>query len=697
MPVADRGTPGNKIRFFTTSADYYEALATAIPRARRRILIVGWSFDDRIFLSREHSREGTNLGNFILGCAREHPDVEIQIRIWDAPPVFGADQHFSQPFRTAVSQTGNIDLQFVPSSSAFAARHEKYVVLDTSIAFLGGIDLTHNRWDTRSHTADRESLQNPDGERYVPYHDVHMAVSGPLVEGLYDIALEDRIIDEKPGEAPVWWPDELSVDAREATLSLALTRLYPDTSQPSINGVRDMYLEMIERAQSRIYIENQYFSSDAVTDAIIRRIQAPDAPDVIIIMSRELPDALGRVTMGANNSLQLSRLLDEDSNNKVAFFTRVASDDPATTVKVHSKLMIVDGRYLTLGSANISKRSFGMDSELNVYFDAEDSDAPHCVQDLETDLICQHTGLDPEDWQTRVRQHSGSWRAALASRASEWPGLLHGAQSIDPARLPAELVEKLDMGKPPQAESAFQGLVQAGRKQILSRLRQAALVVLAIGIVTGLAVLLAQIDVDIDAILERVRSIYRDRPLLGFILTIGTYWLSMSVFVSILVPVVFFAAVYGPPLGILFSVIGLFSGAFVYYRIGLLIFDAPWIDRFKAVRAAKRQLERIKPYGVWAVAISRMVPSGPFAVVNFVTGMLGFTLTQFLVGSLVGLLPGIVAFSIFGEIVQNVFSDPSWINIGLLAAFLVAYFVAARLLLTLIQKVAGWASSSGDS
>jgi uncharacterized membrane protein YdjX (TVP38/TMEM64 family) len=215
--------------------------------------------------------------------------------------------------------------------------------------------------------------------------------------------------------------------------------------------------------------------------------------------------------------------------------------------------------------------------------------------------------------------------------------------------------------------------------------------------VSGVAVLLAQIDVDIDAILERVRNIYRDRPLLGIALTIGTYWLSMSVFVSILVPVVFFAAVYGPPLGILFSVIGLFSGAFVYYRMGLLIFDASWIDRFKAVRAAKRQLERIKPYGVWAVAISRMVPSGPFAVVNFVTGMLGFTLTQFLVGSLIGLLPGIVAFSIFGDIVRNVFSDPSWINIGFLAAFLVAYFVAARLLLALIQKVAGWASSHGES
>ncbi|MFP4510790.1 MAG: VTT domain-containing protein [Spirochaetaceae bacterium] len=697
MPLTDQRIPENQIRFLTTSADYFDALAASLPLARRSILIVGWSLDDRIVLNRVQGGEEKRLGDLLLEQARTRPELTIQLRIWDAPPVFTADQHISDEFSAAVEHTPNIDLKFLPSASAFAARHEKYVVLDTAIAFLGGIDLTHSRWDTRSHTADREELHNPNGRRYVPYHDVQMAVSGPLVRALLEVARDDGLIDDPPQDLQPWWPEGLDTDARNAEMSIARTRLYPDTSRPSVNEIRTAYLDMIEAAQTRIYIENQYFSSDVITDAVIRRIQAADAPEVIIIMSRELPDTLGRVTMGANNSLQLSRLLDEDTNNKVAFFSRVAQDDPSTTVKVHSKLMIVDGRYLTIGSANISKRSFGMDSELNVLLDAKNTDTPQCVSDLEVELICQHTGLDPEDWRKRVQQHAGSWRAALASRASEWSGLMNGAQAIDPARLPAELVEKLDMGKPPQAESALQGLVQTGLKSILSRLRQAALVVLAIGIVSGIAVLLARIDVDIDATLESVRNIYRDRRILGIILTIGSYWLSMSVFVSILVPVIFFAAVYGPPLGILFSIIGLFSGAFVYYRIGLLIYDADWIDRFKAVRAAKRQLERVKPYGVWAVALSRMIPSGPFAVVNFVTGLLGFTFTQFFVGSLIGLLPGIVAFSVFGDIVRKVFSDPSWVNIGLLAAFIVAYFVAARLLLTLIRKVAGWASASGDS
>ena len=699
MPDEPRQTPGNRLRFLTTSAEYYEALAACLAKAQHRILIVGWSFDDRVVLTRDAERPRKSVGDLLLECAARRPELLIQLRIWEAPPMFGADQYLSQSFRDRVAKTENLDLRFVPLDSAFAGRHEKYVLIDSVLAFLGGIDVTHSRWDRADHKAKNAKRTNPQGERYVPYHDVQIALSGPVVGELWRVATGDGIVEtaaEPMAPEESWWPPDLPVDAEDAVISLVRTRLDPHTDKTAVSEIRDRYLDLIGRAQTSIYIENQYFSSAAVTDAIINRVREPHGPDVVIIMSKRLPDTLGRMTMGTNNSVQLSRLLNEDAHGKVTFFSRVAPDDPDTTVKVHSKLMIIDSRVITLGSANISRRSFRMDSELNMIIDAHDSDNHDLVRQLEARLCAQHCGLSTAEWIRLVADHDGSVPAALKARAADWPGLRPGKLSLDTTHLPAELIEKLDMDKPPQAESAMQRLVQANPGGIRARIRQGLLVVLALALVSAAAVLFVRIDIDMEAILESVRQIYRTRPVLGIALTIGSYWLSIALFVTIVVPIVFFAALHGPLLGILFSIAGLFSGAAVYYRLGLLVYDANWVNRFKAIRVAKEQLERIKPYGVWAVAISRMVPSGPFAVVNFVTGMLGFTWRQFLVGSLIGLLPGIVAFSLFGEIIQNVFTDPGWTNIALLAGFLVVYFTAARLLLGLIRKIAGWATGDGD-
>ena len=686
----------NQLRFFTTSEDYFSVLAESLPRAKKQILIVGWSFDDRVVMNRGNGHPHPSIGDLLLEHAASHPEILIQLRIWDAPPVFGADQYLSQSFHKKALATENLDLQFIPSDSTFAARHEKYVLIDSAIAFLGGIDVTHDRWDSADHQADKPERTNPDEDSYIPYHDVQVAMSGPIVGALWNVALEDGLVEQIPQTTHALWPSGLPVDARDATISLARTRLDPDTEKPSVTEISDSYLELIQQAKKRIYIENQYFSSTAVTDAIVERIHDEAGPEIIIIMAKELPEAFGRMTMGANSSMQLSRLLKEDTHEKVAFYSRVSSDDPDATVKIHSKLMIVDSRFISLGSANISRRSFGMDSELNVIIDAEQCDNTRLAQELETRLCAQHCGLSTEEWTQLAHAHDGSVSAALKTRAVDWPGLTAGKQSLNLSMIPPDLLEALDMGKPPVAESTLQGHFRSNPGGISKRMKQAFLVVLVLGLIAGAAVFFARANVDIEVILEEVRAIHRARPVLGSALTIGSFWLSMTVFVSILVPVVFFAALHGPPLGILFSVIGLLSGAAIYYRLGLLVFDAVWIDKFKAVRSAKEQLERIKPYGVWAVAISRMVPSGPFAIVNFATGMLGFTFRQFLFGSLIGLIPGIIAFSIFGEIIQNVFTDPGWVNFGLLVGFLILYFAFARLILKLIQKIAGWVSQPGD-
>jgi hypothetical protein len=61
----------------------------------------------------------------------------------------------------------------------------------------------------------------------------------------------------------------------------------------------------------------------------------------------------------------------------------------------------------------------------------------------------------------------------------------------------------------------------------------------------------------------------------------------------------------------------------------------------------------------------------------------------------VGLLPGIVAFSIFGEVMRNVFTDPGIMSTIWFVLFIGVYFTAVRGLLSIVRRIAAWAS--GDS
>ena len=71
-----------------------------------------------------------------------------------------------------------------------ASQHQKVVVIDGSLAFLGGIDLTKARWDTRRHAADEGRRRDPDGNSYRPFHDVQAVVSGPTAAELRELADE---------------------------------------------------------------------------------------------------------------------------------------------------------------------------------------------------------------------------------------------------------------------------------------------------------------------------------------------------------------------------------------------------------------------------------------------------------------------------------------------------------------------------
>jgi uncharacterized membrane protein YdjX (TVP38/TMEM64 family) len=76
--------------------------------------------------------------------------------------------------------------------------------------------------------------------------------------------------------------------------------------------------------------------------------------------------------------------------------------------------------------------------------------------------------------------------------------------------------------------------------------------------------------------------------------------------------------------------------------------------------------------GTLAIAAVRLVPLAPFAVVNGVAGAMGVRTAPFLAGSALGLLPGTLVATLFGDELTRWLRDPRSINYGLCAAAVAA-------------------------
>ncbi|NUS20534.1 MAG: TVP38/TMEM64 family protein, partial [Mesorhizobium sp.] len=81
--------------------------------------------------------------------------------------------------------------------------------------------------------------------------------------------------------------------------------------------------------------------------------------------------------------------------------------------------------------------------------------------------------------------------------------------------------------------------------------------------------------------------------------------------------------------------------------------------------------ERIVGKGSLAVVVIRLIPIAPFSLVNLVAGASTLPLRDFLIGTLLGMMPGILAMAVLGAQIADLARNASWSNVLLLAlAFL---------------------------
>lgn len=394
------------------ACDYYHIIRQMMLRAERRILIIGWDFDPRILLDRDDSDE--SLGDFLLALAKKKPGVDIRILKWDLGALKLLVRGKALGWLARLAWQKSIKFTLDHAHPAGCSHHQKIVVIDDSFAICGGIDMTGDRWDRSAHNDEEPLRVRPNGKPYGPWHDVTMAVDGPLARALAELS-RDRWRRATGEELPKLeprddlWPDELDPHFTDARFAIARTQAaYKDWEE--VQEIEQLFIDAIESAERFIYIENQYFTSPKIAAAIMRRLEASNPPEIVLVTPITADGWLEQVAMDATR-LRLMKIIGAvDPGDRFRIYTPKTAG--GEDIYVHAKVMIVDDAFLKIGSANMNNRSLGLDSECDLALIDEERHRA-CVRHVRERLMAEHLGAGEEAVRDSFERTS-SLRATIA-------------------------------------------------------------------------------------------------------------------------------------------------------------------------------------------------------------------------------------------------------------------------------------------
>lgn len=404
-PVASPGrncwrvARARRVAVLVDGKSYFDALVESLSCARRSIFIVGWDLHSRLRLQPDRPDSGAGeLGAFLESLARKHRDLRIRILDWDFSFLMTPDREFAPWLRMDWQSHRRIQMQLDGRHPVGACHHQKLVVVDDAVAFVGGLDLTEGRWDTPEHRVDDPRRADASGRAHPPFHDVQMAVDGDAARHLGHLARErwrratGALLRERPvrpGRDP--WPASVVPDFEQVSVAIART----EPAYGARRGVREienLYADAIASARDWIYIENQYLSARSIGDALCTSLAAPAGPEIVVISPRECSGWLEEGTMGLLRHRLVRRMREADHAGRFRLLhPRIPGD--SVRLNVHAKVMIVDDASLRVGSANLSNRSMGFDTECDLHIDAAGAPAvARGIAAVRARLLAEHLG-----------------------------------------------------------------------------------------------------------------------------------------------------------------------------------------------------------------------------------------------------------------------------------------------------------------
>ncbi|MBL8268237.1 VTT domain-containing protein [Steroidobacter sp.] len=688
--------------FVVDGDDYFRAFVEAARGAKRSILISGWDFHSRTrLLCRGPNDCELELGDFLNDLARRNRHLHIHILIWDYPMIFGLDREWGPIYGLGWQPHRRVHFRYDNTHPIGGSHHQKIVVVDDAVAFNGGIDLTCRRWDTNAHSPDNEH-RNVKGAAYPPFHDLMMAVEGDAARALGDLvrerwrkatgdtlrppAKQRRVFRRKAAAEEMKvsrWPQSLPVHLSDVPIGISRT-------EPAINGsngvreIEALYVDMIAAAKNSIYIENQYFTADKVGDALAARLAEPDGPEVILVL-RELSHGwLEELTMQTLRTRLVKKLRDADQHNRFRpLYPFITGLKEGTCIDVHSKMILIDDDIVRIGSANLANRSMGLDTECDLTIEARGrKDVQEKICGLRSLLLAEHLGCEVKQVSEAVATASNLRDAIDALRTEnrtlkelqELPQVSETLLNVVSVADPEKPVALADLAQIFSASTAETSMASQDVADVVpkdserwdprsartgpswGKLAGVALVLIALTAVWQFTPLNEYLDGN------RVTAWAREVGKSWWVPILTVLAFTPASYVMFPRPLITLFAViaYGPIWGFVIAMTGIQVAAWTSYVAGRRL-DPGTVRRMAGAKLDKI-LQVLRRRGLLAMTALRLVPLAPFAVEGVVAGAIRMRLWEFLLGTAIGILPGTLTSTVFGDQLSTWLEDPGRIN-----------------------------------
>jgi phosphatidylserine/phosphatidylglycerophosphate/cardiolipin synthase-like enzyme/uncharacterized membrane protein YdjX (TVP38/TMEM64 family) len=694
-----------RLGFLVDGEEYFGAVRKALTRARHSILILGWDIDSRMRLVPDGASDGLPepLGEFLNAIVAREPGLSGYVLSWDFAMLYAMEREWLPIYKLDWRTHKRLTFRLDDRHPVGASHHQKVVVVDDALAFVSGYDLTRCRWDTSAHRPDDPRRVDHRGERYPPFHDVGAIVTGDCARALGDLARErwHRATGYLPPRTPVGdeaalWPDDVAVAAR--AIDVAIARTEPAFGgRAAVGEIRALHLDAIASARSQIFAENQYFTSRTITDAFVRRIGEEDGPEIAVLSPYMQSGWLEISTMGALRARIHHRLREADRHDRYRLYCPKLHwlDHRDGCLNVHSKVLAVDDGFLTIGSANLSERSLAIDTECNLAIEANgDARIAEVIAAFRNRLLAEHLGCTGDDVAAALARHASLHRAIAALARS---GGERALVAIEPRFDPAidALMPDQHVFDPEQPLDPDRIAADLAPQEVRTGTR-ARLIGTAVGVAMLAAMAVAWHFTPLHEwlALERLVDLgtsISDEPWAPIAVLLAFVGAGLVAF-PLLVLIAVTALVFGPWLGPVYTLVGATASAALTFGIGRRL-GRETVRRLAGTRVNDLS-RRLAKRGLLAIAFVRMLPIAPFSIVNVVAGASPIRWSDFLLGTIVGLLPGIATMTFFVDRAVAALRHPGPDTLGLLA-FALALIVALVFALRRTLRARGSADASG--
>jgi cardiolipin synthase len=314
--------PGNSVEPLVDGAQCYPEMLDAIESAQSSIMLASYIFN------------GDGIGErFVDALVRAHQrGVAVRVLLDDVDVRFTFDSAY-KPLRRAGVPVGVFNPPLMPARlvAVHLRNHRKILLVDGKLGFTGGMNVDKRYWA-------------PDAEDGVPSRDLHFRLRGPVVAQLAEVFADDwQFTTDEPLRGPPWF---VPLEPAGEVYARCIDDGPDDTTEP----LRWSIVAGLNQAQRSVRIMTPYFVPDGalITGLDVAAMRGVEV-DILLPSVSDLP----HVHWAAWG--QLWQVLERGC--------RVWVSPPPFD---HSKLMVVDGAWTLLGSANWDARSLRLNFELDV-------------------------------------------------------------------------------------------------------------------------------------------------------------------------------------------------------------------------------------------------------------------------------------------------------------------------------------------